>query len=703
MLNYGSAKRGTRAVAATFVLMLAVVGELAAQESDRNSSTWSLLAAPSVSIPMIAADGSSSLAFATAWGGNVNGEYVLPAALPLSLRLGTAYTTGGLSPLQGVSVPGTLSEVLVLGGLGLNRRLGSALSAQVFVDGGIAYGGLSTGDSAVYAAARAGAELRLDISSRLFAQLEADALYRAGLYGGLGATVGLGYRLPQASASTMPARLQLLELSSISMSSVFPVLRSYYDQHSMGTVRITNKGKEAAHNVRVGFLIRQYMDAPKDCAEVPVIEPGKSVEVPLYALFNDHILNVTEPTKVLGEVTVRYDGGAPLDRTGTVLVYDRNALTWDDNRKAAAFVSNKDPWVLDLTGNIIAAVRDARNSGLSRNLQTAVAIHEGLRVYGIGYMLSTTRPFEQAVFNPQVVDTLKFPRQTLTFRAGDCADLSVLYASCLEAAGVTTAFVTVPGHIFIAIDLGISRGEAMRRNMNQADLIVRGDTVWLPIETTMRDASFLEVWKRAASEWRSASSSGSADFYPIHDAWTVYSPMGLPAEGTAVASSSHEQVTKAFKADQDAVVDAELGARLSALGDPGAAGHDGAKRLNDRGVLYARYERLAEAARDFQKAADAGSTSAVVNLGNIALLRSDPAAALAYYQRVEARYAGDKYFLVNLAKAAAALGKTDIAARSIAAVRKLDPAVADQYAPLATAGTSGTRAAQIDDDQPTWF
>ncbi|MDA8427579.1 MAG: hypothetical protein M0Z80_15745 [Treponema sp.] len=692
-------KRTVLAALAAFAL----IGAAGAQSTSPSASPWTILAAPSVAVPLMAGDGSSSLAFTTSWGGSLDAECALPGTLPLSLRLGAGYSIASLSPMDGVSVPGNLSEAVFLGGLGLGRRVSTAVSTQVFLDGGLAYGSLSTGANSAYAAARAGAELRLSFGSGLFAQVEADALYRAGLYGGLGATIGLGYRLPESAAPSAPARIQLLQLQTMTISSVFPVLRSYYDLHPVGTVRIANTGKEAARDVRVGFLIKQYMDAPKDCGEISVIEPGKSVELPLYALFNDSILDVTEPTKVIGEVSVRYDGGGSLDRTGTVLVYDRNALTWDDNRKAAAFVSNKDPWVLDLTGNIMAAVRDARNPGLPRNLQTAVAVHEGLRIYGIGYMLSTTRPFEQAVFDPQVVDTLKFPRQTLTFRAGDCADLSVLYASCLEAAGVPTAFVTVPGHIFIAVDLGIGQEEAMRRGMSPGDLIVRDGRVWLPIETTMRDAGFLDVWKTAAGEWRDASAKGSAAFYPVHEAWKTFPPMGLPADGTTVASPPHDTVRKAFGSDLGTVVDAQLGARLAALGPAPAASPAAAKYLNDRGVLYGSYGRLSDAEREFVKAAAAGSSPAVVNLGNVALLRSDPAAALGYYQKVEARYSGDERFLVNLAKAASALGRTDLVERSLAAVRKLDPRAADQYAALAEAGPTGTRAAEINAAQPSWF
>jgi transglutaminase-like putative cysteine protease len=35
------------------------------------------------------------------------------------------------------------------------------------------------------------------------------------------------------------------------------------------------------------------------------------------------------------------------------------------------------------------------------------------------------------------------------YRAGDCDDLSILYCSLLEAIGIRTAFVTIPGHIFM--------------------------------------------------------------------------------------------------------------------------------------------------------------------------------------------------------------------------------------------------------------
>ena len=404
-----------------------------------------------------------------------------------------------------------------------------------------------------------------------------------------------------------------------------------------------------------------------------------------------------------GEVSVEYGVDLVQSRTATVLVNDRNALTWSDDRKAAAFVSSRDPWVLDLTGNFMATVKSVRNPELARNMQTAIAIHEGLGTYGIGYMLSTTRPFEQAVLDPEVVDTLKFPRQTLTFRAGDCADLSVLYASCLEAAGVETAFITIPGHILIAIDLGITAGEAKARAIDAGDLIERDGKVWLPIETTMRDSGFLEVWRKGADAWRIASKNKVAALYPMHEAWKIYAPMGLPSDGTSVAQPPRDRVAAAFSKELARAVDAELGARVTTLGAMPRSGAAATKALNDRGVLYGRFARYDSAVRDFQDASTRGSVSALVNLGNIAMLRSDPSGAYGFFQRAAKQLTGNAGIFVNLAKAAAALGKTDEAAAALEKVRSIDPRAAEKYSSLAQVGSAGTRAAEVDDATVLWF
>ncbi len=441
------------------------------------------------------------------------------------------------------------------------------------------------------------------------------------------------------------------------------------------------------------------MDAPKQCLSVDRLEPGQSVQVPLFALFNDSILGVTEATKVSGQLLVEYGGGAPQTQSITVLVYDRNALTWADDRMAAAFVSSKDPWVLDLTGNIMASVMDERNPELPGNLQTAIAIHEGLKAYGLSYMQSPNRPFASAVTDKATVDSLKYPRQTLGFRAGDCADLSVLYASCFEAAGIETAFITVPGHIFIAADLGLTPSQAVKRGMRLDDLIVQGEKVWLPVETTMRSAGFGEAWKKAASQWRDAAASGMSEIYPIREAWTLFPPVGLPADGSSVVLPSSATVSGEFKTELAGAVNAELSARLALLGESSV------KDSNDRGVLYAKYGFYDDARRYFLTASQKGSVSALVNLGNIAMFESDADSAYRYYLQAADRLPRNARLKVNFAKAAASLGRMEEAEAAIEEVRILNPSLADEYRNIASAASdnSGSRAAAIDNNNVLWF
>ncbi len=166
--------------------------------------------------------------------------------------------------------------------------------------------------------------------------------------------------------------------------------------------------------MRVSFLIKQYMDGPKESAVIPKLKWVNQSPFPRYGLFND--FGVTEATKVTAEALVEYGADTVKSKTATVLVYDRSrlrpfssttVLVYD--RNAAAFVSSKDPWVLDLTGNLIAATKDSRNSEVSKNLQAGIAFHEGLRAYVTGYILSPNRPLAQEVVNPEIVDSLKFP------------------------------------------------------------------------------------------------------------------------------------------------------------------------------------------------------------------------------------------------------------------------------------------------------
>jgi tetratricopeptide (TPR) repeat protein len=86
----------------------------------------------------------------------------------------------------------------------------------------------------------------------------------------------------------------------------------------------------------------------------------------------------------------------------------------------------------------------------------------------------------------------------------------VLYASLLENAGIATALVDYPGHIFLLFDTGIGRQESYKLPLEDKRYVVYGDRLWIPVEVTRVDRSFEAAWqaglaelaKLPALEWR---------------------------------------------------------------------------------------------------------------------------------------------------------------------------------------------------------
>ena len=113
---------------------------------------------------------------------------------------------------------------------------------------------------------------------------------------------------------------------------------------------------------------------------------------------------------------------------------DRNAITWDDDSKAAAFISAKDPSVLSFAKSVAGSTRDLLNPAVNGDLQAAMVVHEALRAQGLTYVKNPSSALETS--SKQVVDFILFPQQTLSYNSGKCGDLTALYFLLFEAVGV---------------------------------------------------------------------------------------------------------------------------------------------------------------------------------------------------------------------------------------------------------------------------
>ena len=688
-----------RKAAVPVIVCLLLAGSSAAFGQAGNSAWWWAFS-PSAQVPL----GLNSSYYAPGGGLDMSAEYVNPSLRGLAVLLGLNF---GYVPLSLSGVGGVIEAAPLVGAAFQVPLPLRGLSARTFAAVGYSYVALyqhvsnwslwygmdpfvDVGAGLAYAI-RPAITIRLNGSYRYFYQLNGAVTVSAGI-----AFTGSP---PAQAGPTLPERPRFLDFSQVKLDSIFPVFRAFYDEHAVGTVQVKNTSARPLTDVRLSFLIKQYMDAPKECARIASLAPGESRAVPLYALFNTSILAVTEPTKAIAQIDASYrnaDGTvAQGGTTAAVSVFDRNAMRWDDDRKAAAFVSPKDPWVLDLSNNVTAMVKDLRNPGVDRILQTAMAFHDALRVYGLAYTPNPTTPYSYTSAHPEVVDFLKFPRQTLSYRAGDCSDLSILYASLFESVGIETAFITVPGHIFMAVGLDLTAQEAAAKLPDSDQLIIRDGRAWLPIETTMRDKGLLDAWREAAREWRQGQADGSAAFYPVRAAWGTYPPVGLPADATSPQMPAQDLVRLAFSAEVSQRADQELAAIVAPL-EQAIQKDPTARAYNSRGIAYAKYGRLDRAEGDFQAALHARPdyVYALVNLGNLATLRSDPQAAYDFYRRAVAAAPGDAHALLALSTAASALGRNDEAEQALASAREIDPKLAQSYGAPGQSGGSSTRAAQ---------
>lgn len=671
----------------------AATANQAPQSGYEEVSYFSIRVAPSFTEPL--GDLASFFGFAGAV--DFSAEYRLPVFPNLFLSAGLGYEYVS-SPFAGQSA----SLPRIMAGVGLQFPIVPWLSIKAGASGGYYYGVLndltkSVGSGNPCLAAQAGLQFELGPTF----SLEGGATYRyfGGLYSSLGASLGTSLHFVEKRAFAPPPMKEIpkgLSIGSIELGTVFPVFRKYYDDHPIGRMQVTNVVSTPIRNLTVTFFIKEYMDTPKRCAEIKELKPTESATIDLYALLTDRILEVTEATKVAVELVIEYtqDGTAVKStESATLRVYDRNASIWDDDRRAAAFVTSKDPAVLLFSRNVASIVRSRAWGGVNDKLLLALAIHEALRTYNLAYNPDPSNPYSTSSTRKDAPDFLQFPRQTLEYKAGDCDDLSILYSALLEALGVETAFITVPGHIYMAINSEMRTDEARKTFSHVEDIIFKDSTAWIPIEVTLRAGDFHQAWQEGAKEWRENSAREQASFYKLHEAWNLYEPVQLPGSSTVVVPDE-EKLAAAILAAKESYVNREIAEQLTAIQARMRSQGESSKGINELGTLYARYGLLDRGEKEFQRiVAKEEYVPALINLGNVYFLRGDMDQATTFYDRAYRREPQNARVLLGLARVNQATENYGAAHKFYTALKAVDQDLAQQFAYLELKGEEASRAA----------
>lgn len=591
---------------------------------------------------------------------------------------------------------------------GFSFRLLPFMSASLFGGGGYYYGLIDpqTAGTDYYLSAGVGASFKILPSLTL----GTGAVYKnylstspnsAGysLYQGIGVYLSGSFQIGEGAAPEV-------RFKEIYTDPIFPILFTHYENNPFGSVTLENNSVNSIKNIKLSVYIPQYMDKPRICAENLNLASGKSIPVPLSALFNDKILTVTEGAKVSMELTMDFTYGGKSrteKRVETVEILYRNAMTWDDDRKAASFVTAKDPDVLRFAKNVTSTVRNISNNAINKNFRTALGLFESLGKYGVEYVIDPNSSYRELSKNAMALDYLQFPAQTLTYKAGDCDDLSILYTALLESVGIKTAFITIPGHIYMAFSLGLSEKDAAKLFTNRDNLIFMNNTAWIPVEITLVQDGFVKAWRVGAKEWRDNFSKNKAKFYPMNEAWAVYSPVESPSEKTDINLPDMASLGAMYVAEMERFATGEIQQKVEYLKSKIKTASNPEKYRNSLGVLYARYGFLNKAIKELKVGSNNSYTPAMVNLANVYFIQGKYKDALGYYKMASRRSPGSLAVLVGLARTNYQLGKQAEVNKSFMKIEKKDPDIADRYAFLVSGGDSTARASEAADKEVlTW-
>jgi hypothetical protein len=475
-------------------------------------------------------------------------------------------------------------------------------------------------------------------------------------YHGLNVGVGASFTLDLAKSR------QEIVVDIAQAEPVFPIVYGSYAGSPIGTIKVTNREKTEIRDVKVEFKSTRFTSSASACGSEPVIRKGMSAEFPMFANFNEAILDFTEAGEIPGEITVSYRMlGSPRRqaKTQSVKIHSRNTLRWNDPAVISALASPMSPELLSYAKHIVGIARNGLKTGLNRNMQFAMNLFEGIRLSGVVQTEDLTTPYAKAHVDAVGLDYVQYPFQTLSYKSGDKDDIGLLFASCLESIGVRAAFIPLKDDFLICVGLGMGEAEAEKLFSNKGSYLSIENETWLPLSMGKLREGFINAWYAALDELAADSAPGAGgqpDFVLFEEAWAMYPPVGVQATGAEFQKPAEAQLARSVENALIRYISAELGPKIRETQAAIRAKGGTPSLLNQLGLLYVRAGMYEDAKAEFAKSAALNTLSAHINLGNIAMIERDYEEAMGFYKKALELSPANKTAQAALARAVEAAG-----------------------------------------------
>lgn len=491
----------------------------------------------------------------------------------------------------------------------------------------------------------------------------------------------------EKTAKSNPA-LQVLELQ---VDDVYPsLLRNYADVKRLpvGELVVANNTPDAITPTSITVFVKEYMSTPTDVKVSPVMGYSNT-RIKLNAVFQRAMLENTSEQPLQLEVVLRYQHkGSPVEikKTQSFTLHGRNVITWTDKRRLAAFVSNSDEQWIQFSKQVDVMFRDAPTHGINSSLLKALRMYCVIKASRIQYSEDPAQSFATAALKAGMMDYLQYPSETYLRKGGDCDDLVTLYAAALENAGIPTAYIDIPGHVFMAFDTQIKPEELNANGLNQNDVLIAYNRVWIPIETTyLGTQGFMAAWKEGIARFNKELAEGHfPELIPLADAWSVYLPdTYVPKSENGIVASNLGAQTE-YEMQLGLMVQNNNRQLLIEMERRYTSEPANVYVKNRYAMLMAQSGELNKARAILDEALSLAPESPVVlnNCGNVYFLLKDYDRAIDFYQLASKVDEKDAGIQINLCKAYLAKGDKALAGASYDKAASLNIELAEIYMDL---------------------
>lgn len=455
----------------------------------------------------------------------------------------------------------------------------------------------------------------------------------------------------------LAAKTDAITIVDLNVSEVFPSLyRNYADPQRLpiGELVIANNTDGIISPDEITLTIKGLMDDPLRI-ETPNLIGFSNATIPLAAILPESVLGNTESRSMQLTIKVSYTHKGQkkkTERTEAFTLHARNAIHWGDKRRLASFVAPSVDELMAFNAGIDAGLINGREGVLNDALVQALRIYTALEEMGMKYTPDPEYNYSVLSTGTGALDLVQFPAQTLIRRQGDCDDFVVLLAGLLENAGVQTAYIDIPGHVFLAINTSLQPHELNIAGISARDVIVDAGEVWVPIETTLiGEHDFIAAWKAGIDRYHSELRRGVyPELISMADARKLYAPASYIPEtfiaDRAVTPAMSERYANGLVAlrsrlNQQAILTVESRYQR----EPGNI-----FIKNQFGILLARAGELERAEGVLLEALELSPGSPIVlnNLGNVAQLKGDYDNAIIFYREAVEIQPDDPEIYLNL-------------------------------------------------------